>query len=75
MTDHYVIYDQFHWLNPDHLERHVIGTWQEAVEQYCFYKSAFPGESLGLVNNEQYNKIKPKNYETRIRQQQGETGT
>ena len=42
----WVIYDQFHWLNPDHLVRIVKGTWEEALEQYRFYKDAFPYESL-----------------------------
>lgn len=57
----YVIYDQFHWLSPDHLERHAEG-WENALKQYAFYKAAYSGESLGLVTKETYNKIKP-NYE------------
>ena len=54
----YVIYDQFHWLAPDHLVRVVEGTWNDALEQYRFYKAAFPTESLGLVTEEEFQRIK-----------------
>ena len=54
----YVISDQFHWLSPDHLERVVEGYWEEVLEQYGFYKAAFPDESLGLVTEERFNMIK-----------------
>ena len=67
---HWVIYDQFHWLKPDHLERHVTGTWDEALEQYRFYRAAFPNESLGLTDIETFNK-KKQNYE-RTRQEPSE---
>lgn len=50
----YVIYDQFHWLNPNHLVRVIDGAWNDALEQYRFYKAAFPKESLGLVTEEEF---------------------
>lgn len=52
----YVIYDQFHWGNPDHLEVHVDG-WDNALSQYLFYKEAFPTESLGLVDITRFRSI------------------
>ena len=52
----FVIYDQFHWGNHDHLEVHVDG-WDNALNQYRFYKDAFPNESLGLVDVERFRSI------------------
>lgn len=46
-TTSYVIYDQFHWLTPDHLEV-PASSWDEAMSLYRFYKAASPKESLGL---------------------------
>lgn len=46
-TTSYVIYDQYHWLTPDHLEV-PASSWDEALSLYQFYKAAYPKESLGL---------------------------
>lgn len=54
----YVIYDQFHWLCPDHVERHVEGTKKEILEQYAFYVDCYPNESLGLVPEVEFKKLK-----------------
>ena len=55
-----VIYDQFHWLAPDHLEVHVSGTKQEILEQYGFFKDCYPDESIALATEEWFDKVKPK---------------
>lgn len=52
----YVIYDQFHWLSPDHLVRYCEN-WKEALEYYRFYKALFPDESLGLTDENDFKKI------------------
>lgn len=54
----YVVYDQFHWNQPNHLVRPVTGTKQEVLEQYAFYKDCFPQESLGLLPEKDFNKLK-----------------
>lgn len=53
----YVIYDQFHWLNPDHLELTISG-WDYALKVYAFEKEANPDKTLGLITEEEYKKIK-----------------
>ena len=53
----YVIYDQFHWLNPDHLELTISG-WGYALKVYAFEKEANPDKTLGLTTEEEYKKIK-----------------
>ncbi len=53
----YVIYDQFHWLCPDHLEMTISG-YDYALKVYNFEKNANPDKTLGLVTEEQYKKIK-----------------
>lgn len=53
----YVIYDQFHWLWPDHFERQVKG-WTAALATYAFLKGVYSGTSLGLVTLEYYNNLK-----------------
>ena len=57
----YVIYDQFHWHTPDHIEVPVTD-WETALEVYKFLKELHPGESLGLVTKEEFLK-KKKSYE------------
>lgn len=52
----YVIYDQFHWCNPDHIERQVKG-WKSALATYCFLKDVYANVSLGLVTLDYYNKL------------------
>ena len=52
------IYDQFHLLRPDHIERYITGTWEEALEQYRFYRACYPAESLGITDLESFNKKK-----------------
>lgn len=49
----YVIYDQFHFGNKDHLEIHVK-RWEQAVDQYRFYKAFNPQTVLGLCTLEYY---------------------
>lgn len=53
----YFIYDQFHWLRPDHIEL-SYDTWDEALEAYNFMKQAHPSESLGLTDETWFNRIK-----------------
>jgi hypothetical protein len=52
-TDTYCIYDQFHFGNKDHLEVPVKGH-QQAIDAYAFYKTSYPGYSLGLCTIEYY---------------------
>lgn len=53
-----VVYDQYHWHQPDHVERHVEGTRKDILEQYDFYKTVHPRESLGLSTEEYFTKLK-----------------
>ena len=54
-TDTYVIYDQFgDFFDKNHLEVPVRG-WEQAVEQYRFYKEFSPNHSIGLTTIEFYN--------------------
>ncbi len=53
----YVIYDQFHWLDMDHLEMTVSG-YDYALKVYAFQKEANPDKCLGFVTKEQFVKIK-----------------
>ena len=53
----YVIYDQFHWLDPNHLES-PCANHKEALERYEFLKAAFPGESLGMTTKSKFMKLK-----------------
>lgn len=53
----FVIYDQFHWLAPDHLEV-TCENWDEALAQYRFFRDAHPGESLGLTTLDDFKRIK-----------------
>lgn len=50
-----VVYDQF---KHSGIARHVEGTRKEVLEQYAFYKAAYPHLSLGLVCEEYYNQTK-----------------
>lgn len=52
-SDTYVIYDQFHLLDKNHLEKQVKGL-KQAIEAYAFYKTFYPGYSLGLSTIEFY---------------------
>lgn len=52
----YVVYDQFHWFAPDHLE-YVFAGWEYALQNYRFLKAAHPDKVLGLVEAKQYMKI------------------
>ena len=53
----YVIYDQFHWLDPNHLESPCANR-KEAIERYKFLKDAFPGESLGMLTKRKFIELK-----------------
>lgn len=53
----YVIYDQFHWLDSDHLEMTVSG-YDYALKVYAFQKAANPDKSLGFVTEEHFKRIK-----------------
>ena len=53
----FVIYDQFHWLNSDHLEMTISG-YDYALKVYSFQKEANPDKSLGFVTEEQFKRIK-----------------
>ncbi len=56
-TGRYVVFDQFHWNDPDHLE-YVFGGWEYALSNYRFLKAAHPDKTLGLTSVENYEKIK-----------------
>ena len=66
MKARFAIYDQFHWLRPDHIEVIVEGTEKEALECYQFYKELFSGESLGFTTEEDFLRLKHMIYETSI---------
>ena len=53
----FVIYDQFHWLDSDHLEMTISG-YDYALKVYAFQKEANPDKSLGFVTEEQFKRIK-----------------
>lgn len=58
----YVIYDQFgDFFSKSHLEVSVRG-WEQAVEQYRFYKEFNPERSIGLSTKEYYDN-KKKSYQ------------
>ena len=58
----YVIYDEYgDFFNKSHLEVPVKG-WDQAVEQYRFYKSFNPQTVLGLCTKEYYDN-KKKSYQ------------
>ena len=61
----YVVYDQFHWFAPDHLE-YVFAGWEYALKNYAFLKAAHPDKVLGLVEAKQYMKIKENNKPTKL---------
>lgn len=56
-SDTYVIYDQFHFYDADHLERPVKGR-KFALETYKFLKQAYPDKILGLSTIEYYKNLK-----------------
>lgn len=56
-TDTYVIYDQFHFGCPDHLEERVKG-WDNALSRYCFTKTFNSNLSLGLSTAEYYDHLR-----------------
>lgn len=67
----YVIYDQFHWLWPDHLEIPVKG-WTAALATYRLEKACCAeGDSLGLTTLEDFKKIK-KSYENTGKESDGD---
>lgn len=56
--DHvYVVFDQFHWLDPDHLEYCFKG-FDYALANYTFLKAAHQDKSLGFTSEENYLKLK-----------------
>jgi hypothetical protein len=66
----YVIYDQFHWLSPDHLEIPVKG-WTAALEVYRMEKVCrTERDSLGLTTLENYKKLK-QSYEDTGKESEG----
>ena len=53
-SDIYMIYDQYgDFFSKNHLEVAVRG-WEQAVEQYRFYKVFYPNRSIGLCTIEYY---------------------
>lgn len=56
-TDTYVVYDQFHFKDADHLEVPVKGR-KFALDTYKFLKTSFPDKILGLTTVEYYRKLK-----------------
>lgn len=63
----YVIYDQFHWGDPNHLES-PCANHKEALERYKFLKEAFPGESLGMLTKRKFIELK-KSLTTKTKKQ------
>lgn len=55
-TDRYMIYDQFHWLRPDHFQEEVKGR-DQALARYHFHKVFHPECVLALSTIESYNRI------------------
>ena len=55
----YVVYDQFHWLDPNHIEYCFKG-WDSALANYNFLKAAHTDKTLGLVTVEYYMKFLKK---------------
>lgn len=53
--EEYVVFDQYHWLFPDHLE-YIYKGWEYALANYNFLKQSYPKESLGLITKEEYMK-------------------
>ena len=53
----YVVFDQFHWKSPDHLE-YEFGGHEYALANYSFLKIAHPDKSLGMCTIEEYRKKK-----------------
>ena len=53
----YVIYDEFHWGNPDHLES-PCANYKEALERYKFLKESFPNDIFGLTTKKKFLKLK-----------------
>ena len=53
-----VIYDQFQWNDPEHLE--VLAPDDGALDIYRFFRTMYPERSLGMCPVEEYRKIKPQ---------------
>lgn len=49
----FVVYDQFNWNNPDHIE-YVYHGWLYAMQNYNFLKMAHPDKTLCIVTKEYY---------------------
>ena len=49
----YVVFDEFHWLSPDHIE-YIYRGWEYALANYRFLKQSYPNECLGLTTREDY---------------------
>lgn len=57
----FVVYDQFNWNNPDHIE-YVFHGWGYAMKNYNFLKMAHPDKTLAIVTKEYFKqKLKKKN--------------
>lgn len=56
-SDTYVIYDQFHFRDQDHVEIPAKG-WEYALAVYRFQRTMHPGMSLGLTSIEKYKRLK-----------------
>lgn len=57
----YVVFDQFHWLDPNHIEYCFKG-WDVALANYNFLKVAHQDKILGLVTLEYYEKFLRKKF-------------
>lgn len=54
-SDHYMIYDEFHWFTPNHFQEEVIGR-DQALARYNFHKVFHPECVLALSTIEAYNR-------------------
>ena len=52
-TDSYMIYDQFHWLSPNHFQEEVKGR-DQALIRYTFHKVFHPECNLAVSTIEAY---------------------
>ena len=53
----YVVYDQFHWGDINHLE-YLFKGFRYALENYRFLKEAHPDKTLGMLEIEKYKLLK-----------------
>ncbi len=54
-SDHYMIYDEFHWKTPTHFQEEVVGR-DQALARYNFHKVFHPECVLALSTIEDYHR-------------------